>query len=196
MADVFISYRNTPERRAVVRRLAAILRAHEVTVWWDYGLEAGESFRIQITGELAKALVVAPLWCAESVNSMWVRMEAELGKDKLVPARLQNVAPPDGFDGIQAADLIGWDGTVNHPRMLAYVRRICARLGRTASAPADTIEELAGLSAVQPLPEIAPAEVARTPTVTVPAHDYSFWERQWEKVSAKPMPFRLCNSTA
>jgi hypothetical protein len=52
MADVFISYRNSPERRALVRRLAAILRAHEVTVWWDYGLEAGESYRTQITGRV------------------------------------------------------------------------------------------------------------------------------------------------
>jgi hypothetical protein len=80
MADVFICYRNTPERRALVRRLAAILRAHEVTVWWDYGLEAGESYRAQITTELANARLVAPLWCEESVNSQWVRMEVELDK--------------------------------------------------------------------------------------------------------------------
>jgi hypothetical protein len=39
-------------------------------------------------------------------------MEAELGKDKLVPARLQKVVPPDAFEAIQAADLIGWDGAV------------------------------------------------------------------------------------
>jgi TIR domain-containing protein len=89
MADVFISYRNTPDRRTIVRRLATILRAHEVSVWWDYGLEAGESYRAQIMIELANARIVAPLWCAESVASRWVRMEAELGKDKLVPARLQ-----------------------------------------------------------------------------------------------------------
>jgi hypothetical protein len=128
MADVFICYRNTPERRALVKRLATILWAHGVTVWWDYGLEAGESYRTQITTELANARVVAPMWCAESVNSQWVRMEAELGKDKLVPARLQKVAPPDAFEAIHAADLIGWDGAVGSPRVLAFVRRICARL--------------------------------------------------------------------
>jgi formylglycine-generating enzyme required for sulfatase activity len=184
MADVFISYRNTPDRRAIVRRLATILRAYEVTVWWDYGLEAGESFRAQITTELANARVVAPLWCVESVQSRWVRMEAEFGKDKLVPARLQKVAPPDAFEAIQAADLIGWDGAVGSPRLQAFVRRICARLGRPSVAPTDMIEELASLPVVPPLPEIVPAAAAPSASAATPAHDYAFWERQWEKQGA------------
>jgi len=72
LADVFLSYRNTVERRAFVKRLALLLRAHEVSVWWDYGLEAGESYRAQITEELSVARIVAPLWCAESITSKWV----------------------------------------------------------------------------------------------------------------------------
>jgi formylglycine-generating enzyme required for sulfatase activity len=155
MADVFISYRNTPDRRAIVRRLATILRAYEVTVWWDYGLEAGESYRAQIMTELANARIVSPLWCAESVVSRWVRMEAEFGKDKLVPARLQKVTPPDAFEAIQAADLIGWDGAIGSPRAGAFVRRICERLGRRSVAPVDMIEELASLPPVLALPETA-----------------------------------------
>jgi Sulfatase-modifying factor enzyme 1/TIR domain len=181
MADVFISYRNTPERRALVRRLAAILRAHEITVWWDYGLEAGESYRAQITTELANARVVVPLWCAESVNSRLVCMEAELGKDKLVPARLQKVVPPDAFEAIQAADLIGWDGAVGSPPVLAFVRRICKRLGRAAIAPTDMIEELAHLPVVPPLPEVVPIAVGPASLATGPGHDYAFWERQWDR---------------
>jgi formylglycine-generating enzyme required for sulfatase activity len=185
MADVFISYRNTPDRRAIVRRLATILRAYEVTVWWDYGLEAGESYRAQIMTELANARVVAPLWCVESVQSPWVRMEAEFGKDKLVPARLQKVAPPDAFEAIQAADLIGWDGAVGSPRLQAFVRRVCERLGRSPVAPTDLIEELANLPLVPPLPELVPAAAAPSASGAAgPAHDYAFWERQWEKQGA------------
>jgi formylglycine-generating enzyme required for sulfatase activity len=157
MADVFLSYRNTPERRAFVKRLALLLRAHEVTVWWDYGLEAGESYRAQITEELAKARIVAPLWCAESIQSKWVAMEAELGKDKLVPARLQKVVPPEAFEAIQAADLIGWDGAVDHARALAFVRKICERLGKPGNAPIDMMEELADLRPLTPLPEVGVA---------------------------------------
>jgi formylglycine-generating enzyme required for sulfatase activity len=157
MADVFLSYRNTPERRAFVKRLALLLRAHEVTVWWDYGLEAGESYRAQITEELSKARIVAPLWCAESIQSKWVAMEAELGKDKLVPARLQKVVPPEAFEAIQAADLIGWDGAVDHARALAFVRKICERLGKPSNAPIDMMEELADLRPLTPLPEVGVA---------------------------------------
>ena len=181
MADVFISYRNTPDRRIIVRRLSTILRAHEITVWWDYGLEAGESYRAQITAELANARVVSPLWCAESIQSPWVRMEAELGKDKLVPARLQKVVPPDAFEAIQAADLIGWDGAVGSPRLLEFVRLICKRLGRPAIAPTDMIEDLGQLPAVVPLPEIAATMAPPASQSAGPANDYAFWERQWEK---------------
>lgn len=169
MADVFLSYRNTPERRAFVKRLALLLRAHEVTVWWDYGLEAGESYRAQITDELSKALVVAPLWCSESIASKWVKMEAELGKDKLVPARLQKVVPPQEFEAIQAADLTGWDGSVQHPRVLAFVTKICERLGKSGRAPIDMMEELSELRTLAALPE---AEVAIVPKGAAPAQDF------------------------
>jgi len=179
MADVFISYRNTPDRRVIVRRLATILRAHEITVWWDYGLEAGESYRAQITAELASARVVSPLWCAESIQSPWVKMEAELGKDKLVPARLQKVVPPDAFEAIQAADLIGWDGAVGSPRLQEFVRLICKRLGRPAIAPTDMIEDLGQLPAVAPLPEVA-IVAAPASSATAAPHDYAFWKGEWE----------------
>jgi formylglycine-generating enzyme required for sulfatase activity len=184
MADVFLSYRNIPDRRALVRRLAFILRAYGIEVWWDYGLEAGESWRNQIMTELANARVVAPLWCAESITSQWVRMEAELGKDKLVPARLQNVSPPDGFEAIQSADLIGWDGDAANPHVLAFVRRICKQLGREAIAPTDMIEELAQLRPVPALPEVTPVAVPAAPPAPPPTHDFAFWERQWEKHGA------------
>lgn len=92
MADVFLSYRNTEERRKLVTRFATILRAHEISGWWDFGLDAGEGYREQITRELSAAALVIPFWCEESVASKWVQMEAELGKGKLFPARLQRVA--------------------------------------------------------------------------------------------------------
>jgi formylglycine-generating enzyme required for sulfatase activity len=179
MADVFLSYRNTPERRALVGRLAFILRVHEISVWWDYGLEAGESYRAQITTELANAHIVAPLWCGESILSPWVRMEAELGKDKLLPARLQKVAPPEAFEAIQAADLIGWDGTVSHPRLQAYVRKIAERLGRSGNAPTDSLEQLAHLPRVTPLPE-APAAAAPPAATGGEVQDYAFWKAEWD----------------
>jgi formylglycine-generating enzyme required for sulfatase activity len=108
-------------------------------------------------------------------------MEAELGKDKLVPARLQKVAPPDAFEAIQAADLIGWDGAVGSPRLQEFVRLVCKRLDHPAAAPPDLIEELADLPPVKPLPEVASAAPAPT-ALSGPTPDYAFWGREWEKL--------------
>lgn len=157
MADVFLSYRNTPERRAYVRRLARILRAHEITVWWDHGLEAGDSYKSQILAEIANAEVVSPVWCEESVRSQWVQLEAKAGVNKLFPLCLQKVKPPEEFEAIQAADLSDWCGEVNHPRLQAMIRQLAARLHKTALAPADMLEEL------QRLPTLAPLDTMSGP---------------------------------
>src|SRR3990167_7053627 len=152
MADVFLSYRNLPDRRAIVGRLAYILDAHKISVWWDYGLDAGDSYREQITREMADAKIVVPLWCEESVASPWVLMEAELGKDKLFPARLQSVAPPTAFEAIHAAHLERWNGSINDPALMDYIRRICVRLGKPDDLPGFIREQLAGLPEIAPLP--------------------------------------------
>ena len=46
------------------------------------------------------------------------------------PPACRKWSPPEAFEAIQAADLIGWDGSVQHPRVLAYVGKICERLGQ------------------------------------------------------------------
>jgi hypothetical protein len=152
MADVFLSYRNTDDRRKLVGRLATILRAYRIDVWWDYGLDAGENYRDQIVKALGEAKVVIPLWCEESVRSQWVIMEAELGRDKLLPARLQHVAPPPQFESIQAAHLERWDGSILDPQLDAFIRDLCKRLKISPMLPPDTRAELAQLPKLKPLP--------------------------------------------
>lgn len=132
--------------------------------------------------ELFNARIVTPLWCVESIVSKWVLMEADFGKDRLIPARLQKVVPPDAFETIQAADLVGWDGSVSSPRVLAFVRTICERLGRGVNAPLDLIEELGHLPPLVPLSGSASDVELIAPSVASTAHDDAFWERQWEKV--------------
>jgi hypothetical protein len=171
MADVFLSYRNTEERRKLVGRLATILRAHGISVWWDYGLEAGESYRDQIVKALGEARVVVPVWCAESVKSQWVAMEAELGRDKLLPVRLQRVAPPPKFESLHAVHLERWDGSILDPQLDEFVRDLCRRLGSsTVALPPDTRAELAQLPKLKPLPDVAVGNAvkkSRLPTYAV-----------------------------
>lgn len=153
MADVFISYRQTPARRAIVRRLATALRTHDLSVWWDHGLEAGRDYEREILRELQQARVIVPLWCTESVVSRWVLEEARtgLGRDVLLPVLLQNIVPPVEFAKIQAHDLVGWDGAIDSPRLLQFVSSICQRLGRTPSVPSDLLDDLRGLKPVEAL---------------------------------------------
>lgn len=55
-------------------------------------------------------------------------MEAELGRDKLFPARQQRLAPLPAFEAIHAAHMEAWDGPILDPRPDEFVRDICARL--------------------------------------------------------------------
>jgi hypothetical protein len=53
------------------------------------------------------------LWSSHSVESDWVKEEAEEARalGKLIPVLIEPVKPPVGFRSIQAADLTAWDGS-------------------------------------------------------------------------------------
>ena len=116
MDDIFISYANEDRDRAA--QLAAFLETEGWRVWWDRRIPAGRSWRSVLEEAVENARCMIVLWSENSVKSPWVAEEAEearrLGKT-LVPVLLQRVEPPMGFRTIQAADLIDWDGSSNHP---------------------------------------------------------------------------------
>lgn len=152
MPDVFLSYRNRPARRAIVRRISTLLRNYGLEVWWDFGLEAGEEFHPQIRQTLRDARVVVVLWCSESVASEWVQSEANDAGDRLLPVRLQNVVPPGRYADLQSFDLTHWDGSISAPRFQDFVSRLSTRLGQKPAIDADTLEDLASLESLTPLP--------------------------------------------
>nr|MBX2856079.1 toll/interleukin-1 receptor domain-containing protein [Paracoccaceae bacterium] len=76
MADIFLSYKR--ERRAAVAHLAEVLKLYGYSVWYDYGLETGGDFGVQIERELRTAKAAVVLWCSLSRDSRWVRQEATL----------------------------------------------------------------------------------------------------------------------
>ncbi|MEL6569003.1 MAG: S8 family serine peptidase [Pseudomonadota bacterium] len=167
MADVFLSYKNTEERRRIVTRFATILRAHGITVWWDYGLEAGESYAEQIAAALDEARIVIPFWCEESIKSEWVQQEAARGEEKLFPARLQRISPPPRFEMLHAAHLEHWDGSILDPTVDEFVRDICRKLGKPVELAPDTRAELASLPPLDPLAPVG--GVAETEPAIGPA---------------------------
>ena len=107
MADVFLSYARSSANEA--KRIASALRKHGFTVWFDDALPAHRAYADIIASELDAAKAVLVLWSNEAARSQWVRSEANRAREKnrLVQARLDQVALPMPFDQIQSAPLGG-----------------------------------------------------------------------------------------
>ena len=133
-------------------RLATLLRNYGLTVWWDYGLEAGKDFEEQILREIHSAKIVVVLWCFQSVQSEWVRREAELAGSRIFPVQLQLAVPPPEFARLQAFDLKSWRGSLTEISFSELVKTLCVRLGSTCRIERDTAEELEQLPRLEPLP--------------------------------------------
>jgi formylglycine-generating enzyme required for sulfatase activity len=133
MSDIFISYARADRPRA--EALARALEDHGWSVWWDWRIPAGKTFRQVIQEQLDKARCVIVLWSATSVTRAWVIEEAAEGAQRgiLVPALIENVRPPLGFREIQAADLVGWEGDAAAPAF----RRLCSDIDPLIGARAD-----------------------------------------------------------
>jgi formylglycine-generating enzyme required for sulfatase activity len=118
MSDIFISYAREDRPRA--EAIAQALEGHGWSVWWDWNIPAGKTFRHVIQQQLDKARCVIVLWSATSVTRKWVIEEASEGEERgiLVPVLIEKVRPPLGFRSIQAADLITWQGDTTAPTFL------------------------------------------------------------------------------
>ena len=110
MSDIFISYAS--EDRAIAQNLARALGTRGWSVWWDRRILPGQSFHRVIQAEIGCARCMLVLWSSASVESDWTMDEAAVGKQRgvLVPALIERVQIPLGFQSIQAADLVGWRG--------------------------------------------------------------------------------------
>jgi TIR domain-containing protein len=110
MADIFLSYKS--EDREKVRPLVNALVGRGWSVWWDPRIGVGEKWDRIIEKELAAAKCVLVVWSRLSVDSDWVRAEAEEGRDRqcLVPVMIERVKIPLAFRRFQCTDLTSWLG--------------------------------------------------------------------------------------
>lgn len=130
MADVFLSYYNKDRDR--IRRIAELLKAQGLSVWWDTRLEAGQNWDKEIETELEAARCVVVCWSKGSIKSDWVREEANQGKKRkiLVPLLLEAVDPPVGYQNIHALNIANWSGDAESPLARAIVNAVNAILSR------------------------------------------------------------------
>jgi hypothetical protein len=125
MADIFISYASEDRQRA--EKLAKRLEEQGWSVWWDRSIRAGQYFDVVIEEAINAAKCVVVLWSKESVKSPWVRDEAFFGKEReiIIPAKIEPVDLPFGFERIHAADLTSdWEVNIGHPGFSSLLNAI------------------------------------------------------------------------
>jgi hypothetical protein len=182
MSDIFLSYATAD--RARIRPLVEALEGSGWSVWWDRRIPAGRTYAQVIEAAIRDARCMLVVWTKTSVESEWVREEADRGKRHglLVPVRMDDVEPPLGFGQIQAADLIGWDGARSAPGFRQLVEDVASILGPERRTGDGTARAERPPPATAPPPEAFSAEAPRSP----PAAAAGTGARQPETPSPRP----------
>ena len=130
MSDIFISYARDDLSR--VSALASALDEKGWSVWWDQNIRSGKPFDRVIEYELAHAKCIIVIWSKRSVNSDWVRAEAEDGLSRKILLSVfieEDVRLPLRFTNIHTEQLADWDGKQSSPSFEKLVSDIRDVLG-------------------------------------------------------------------
>ena len=142
MADIFISYkREDQEELGRVRPIAEALTAEGYDVFYDVHVPPGSSWEEVLQSKINAARAVLVLWSHHSVDSDWVKEEAEMAKHagKLIPVFLDAVAPPFGFARIEGANLADWNGDLQNMEWRNLVAAVKAKIGAGEKAPTPSV---------------------------------------------------------
>ena len=135
MADVFLSYSKL--RRELTEALARDLEAEGYSVWWDTSLLPTDNFRDEIDRQLDQAKAIIILWTPESIESKWVRAEADHAdsEHKLINTHSSDLIPhriPKPFNQIHSVNLD------NRAVILAAVKKLIeSHPSRTPASSAE-----------------------------------------------------------
>ena len=129
MVDIFISYKR--EERDKAKALAEAFSVFGYSVWWDVDLLPGHRFAQEIESVIQKSKIVLVLWSSLSVNSDWVKQEAQEARalGKLFPISLDGVQPPFGFKDLQSYDLTDWLLDSNDSKIEKLVQQVQQIIG-------------------------------------------------------------------
>ncbi len=139
MADVFISYAREDTER--VGQIVVELEKRGLSVFWDRGIPPGRHWKDYIAKALDESRCVLVVWSRHSINSAWVREEAEVAKKRgiLVPHLLDEVQVPPGFGGVQAADLSEWKNNSSEPVFQLLIGAIEAKISLSSKQVAQNV---------------------------------------------------------
>jgi hypothetical protein len=145
MPDIFLSYAREDQARAA--QVADGLKRDGYDVFWDKEIPPGRSWADYLEEKLSVCKVVVVLWSRASTASEWVREEARIAKDKgkLIPAMIDAATPPFGFGEVQAANLTGWTGALDHPEWRRLTGAVQTVLGEGPRPRVKTATTASGL---------------------------------------------------
>ena len=175
MSDIFISY--SSEDRPKAELLAGVLEAQGWPAFWDRTIPPGKTFDEVIDAALKAAKCVIVLWSRASVQSNWVKEEADYGSTRhiLVPALIEKVELPLGFRRVQAADLTDWSGEASHPELDRLLKSVEAFVGPAARVapeiPRESSDVVADGPAAPPDSEVVPKPPASKQEIAPPGRE-------------------------
>jgi hypothetical protein len=139
---LFVSY--SRKDKAMAQRVADALEVQGYEVFWDAAIPPGQKFDAYILEQLRTSDAVLVLWSSHSVESDYVKEEADYAKTNkvLVPLRIDETALPFGFTRIQTTDLLHWHGSIQDPEWRRVVDAIESSIANQASAQRDSFEEI------------------------------------------------------
>src|SRR5262245_471387 len=140
MTDIFLSYASADRER--IRPLVSVLEQQGWSVWWDRKIPPGKTYDQVIEQALEGARCIVVVWSQTSVQSEWVKVEADEGMNRnaLVPVLIEEAKIPLAFRRIQAARLIDWKGDSSHPELTMLFESIKAITGE-AQPKEESIRE-------------------------------------------------------
>lgn len=155
---LFVSYSRTDLPRA--KPVIDLLEQAGFDAWWDGRLEGGENYLQTTEAALENAVAVVVLWSATSVNSHWVRDEAQRGRERgcLVPLTIDGTMAPLGFRQFQLLDISDWDGSPSSAEAARILVAVKAKAGGAAPA---IVPAAAVMPATTPVAPPAGAAVSR-----------------------------------
>ncbi|WP_371396881.1 TIR domain-containing protein [Fretibacter rubidus] len=106
--DIFLAYK--VEEQDAAKRLAEALSRYDLRPWFAANLLAGQTYEDEIFSVIDNSSVAIVLWSKLSVESPWVRAEANhaFTQGKLIPVSLDGTLPPPLYRGLQTLDLSKW----------------------------------------------------------------------------------------
>ncbi|WP_379549975.1 TIR domain-containing protein [Qipengyuania sp. DGS5-3] len=143
---IFLSY--SRDERSQAMKVIALLESAGLDVWWDGLLEGGENYLPTTEAALEGADCVVVLWSKISIDSHWVRDEAQSGRERkcLIPVSIDGSQPPLGFRQFQTIDASGWSGkpnTAESDRILAAVLAQCGKRNEHSTIASETAPKFA-----------------------------------------------------